>query len=183
MSSSSRPQDRQHRPEYPWPTSPGVSAVMRANPSRDTNPERSLRSALHSQGYRFRANLRIDGPGLRVRPDVVFTRARVAVFVDGCFWHSCPDHGTKPRSNKHYWLPKLRRVLQRDRRADQQLTSSGWTVVRVWEHAPPKEAVSLVVTALRHAPSALLTNRGSSSRGTWQVVERGALRVRRKRQP
>src|SRR5213592_5047033 len=81
------------RGDYPYPSSPAASTVMRANPSRDTEPERRLRAVLHARGYRFRANLRVEAYGLRVRPDIVFTRHKLAVFVDGCFWHSCPTHG------------------------------------------------------------------------------------------
>jgi DNA mismatch endonuclease (patch repair protein) len=167
MSRLRRPPSRQRSVEYPWPTSSATSAVMRANPSRDTSPELQLRSALHAEGHRFRANLRLEVLGFRVRPDVVFTKARVAVFVDGCFWHSCPDHGTRPRSNKHYWLPKLRRVLKRDRRADRQLTRAGWAVVRVWEHASAEEAVRHVAKALRRSASVARARLGpaKSTRG------------------
>jgi DNA mismatch endonuclease, patch repair protein len=121
---------------------------MRANPSRDTEPERRLRAVLHARGYRFRANLRVEAYGLRVRPDIVFTRHRLVVFVDGCFWHSCPTHGNSPRVNTGYWLPKLTRVLERDRRADDLLSKAGWTVMRVWEHERLDVAADQIVAAL-----------------------------------
>jgi len=121
---------------------------MRANRKRDTGPELRLRSRLHAQGLRFRVNLEVQVPGLKVRPDIVFTKHRVAVFVDGCFWHSCRWHGTRPRANTHYWLPKLKRVAARDRQVKQLLTRAGWAVLRVWEHVPPERAADLVRNAL-----------------------------------
>jgi len=84
-----------------------------------------------------------------VRTDIVFPRARIAVFSDGCFWHACPEHGTSPRSNPDYWAPKLSRNVERDRRVDQALREAGWTVVRVWEHEPPEEATHQVIEALQ----------------------------------
>jgi DNA mismatch endonuclease (patch repair protein) len=133
---------------YPFPTSAAVSAVMRANRKRDTGPEMRLRSLLHSQGVRFRANAALSVPGLRVRPDIVFRRQQVAVLVDGCFWHSCRWHGTRPRANTHYWLPKLKRVAARDRAVKLFLTRAGWRVVRLWEHIAPERAADLVRKAL-----------------------------------
>lgn len=133
---------------YPFPTSDAVSAAMRANRKRDTGPELKLRSLLHARGLRFRANLELSVTGLRVRPDIVFTQRRVAVFVDGCFWHSCRWHGTIPRVNTHYWLPKLRHVAARDRKVKKLLRRAGWTVVRLWEHTPLERAADLVRKAL-----------------------------------
>ena len=121
---------------------------MRANRKRDTGPEVRLRSLLHGQGLRFSANAEVSVPGLRVRADIVFRRLEVAVFVDGCFWHSCRWHGTRPRVNTHYWLPKLKRVATRDRKVKRLLTRAGWRVVRLWEHVPPQRAVDLVRKAL-----------------------------------
>lgn len=133
---------------YPFPASAAVSAVMRANRKRDTGPELELRSLLHAQGMLFRANAELRVAGLRVRPDIVFRRQRVAVFVDGCFWHSCRWHGTRPRVNTHYWLPKLQRVKVRDRLVKTLLVRAGWTVVRLWEHLPPERKADLVRAAL-----------------------------------
>lgn len=121
---------------------------MRGNRKRDTGPELKLRSMLHSRGLRFRANAEIVVPGLRVRPDVVFRSQRVAVFVDGCFWHSCRWHGTRPRANTHYWLPKLERVRRRDRHVKALLSRAGWTVIRVWEHVRLERAADLVGQAI-----------------------------------
>jgi DNA mismatch endonuclease (patch repair protein) len=121
---------------------------MRANRRTDTKPEMALRRALHRQGWRYRKDYRLDLDGARVRPDIVFTARRVAVFVDGCFWHVCPEHGTKPAANTWYWGPKLTRNVERDRAADAALAAAGWHVVRVWEHEPLDAAVAVVVAAL-----------------------------------
>ena len=123
---------------------------MRANRRTNTKPELALRSALHRQGYRFRKDHRLTlGNGSRVRPDIAFTARRVAVFVDGCFWHACPEHGSKPSVNQWYWSPKLARNVERDRAADAALAAAGWQVVRIWEHVPIADAVAAVVAALR----------------------------------
>ncbi len=134
--------------DYPHPTSPGRSANMRANRRSDTKPELALRRALHGQGLRYRKDYRLDLGGGRVRPDIAFTARRVAVFVDGCFWHVCPEHGTQPSSNTWYWGPKLARNVERDRAADAALAAAGWQVVRVWEHVALDAAVAAVVAAL-----------------------------------
>ena len=128
---------------------------MRANRRTDTKPELALRRALHSRGYRYRKDYRLDlDGGKRVRPDIAFTARRVAVFVDGCFWHCCPDHGSKPAVNVGYWNPKLRRNVERDRAADTALQAAGWAVVRVWEHEPIETAVAAVLAALGSSPAA-----------------------------
>jgi DNA mismatch endonuclease, patch repair protein len=122
---------------------------MRANRRTDTKPELALRSALHRRGYRFRKDHRLDlSDGARVRPDIAFTARKVAVFVDGCFWHACPQHGRNPTVNEWYWAPKLRRNIERDRAADAALAAAGWQVVRIWEHEPLAAAVDAVIAAL-----------------------------------
>lgn len=121
---------------------------MRRNPRRGTGPEVALRSELHRRGLRFRKNLPVRAPGRVVRPDVVFPRARIAVFVDGCFWHCCPIHGNKPRANTDYWRPKLDRNVARDRAVNEALMTDGWTVVRAWEHEEPSAVADRVATAL-----------------------------------
>lgn len=134
---------------YPLPLNAGRSANMKANRRTDTKPEMVLRRALHARGYRYRKDFRLDlSGGRRVRPDIAFTARKVAVFVDGCFWHACPDHGSKPKNNEWYWSPKLRRNVERDRANDAALTEDGWQVVRVWEHVPLDEAVGAVIAAL-----------------------------------
>jgi DNA mismatch endonuclease (patch repair protein) len=135
--------------EYPVPSSAAVSAVMRGNRKKDTKPEVRLRSALHALGMRFRKDFAIrpdSGRGIRV--DVAFPKQRLAVFVDGCFWHSCPQHGTMPSSNVGYWLPKLRRNVDRDHETDTRLTGAGWQVVRVWEHEPVAAAAGAIRSLL-----------------------------------
>ena len=121
---------------------------MRGNRRRDTKPELVLRRLLHSRGLRYRVDHPIV-PGLRRRADIVFTRARVAVFVDGCYWHVCPEHGTEPQSNAGYWSAKLARNVERDRETDRLATEAGWTVLRVWEHEPAEEAADRVEVAVR----------------------------------
>jgi DNA mismatch endonuclease, patch repair protein len=153
----------QPRSAYPAPSSPGRSANMRANRRVDTKPELALRRALHGMGYRYRKDLRLDlDGGVRVRPDIVFTARRVAVFVDGCFWHCCPDHGSQPSANSWYWEPKLRRNVERDRAADAALGLAGWTVVRLWEHESLDAAVAAVVGALPSARDQRTVNTAGS---------------------
>jgi DNA mismatch endonuclease, patch repair protein len=137
-------------PRDPWPGVPAARRrIMAANRRRDTSPELLLRSALHRSGLRFRVDFPIPVPSRRpIRPDVVFTRCRLAVFLDGCFWHGCPVHGAPPRSNLSYWLPKIAATRARDARADQLLQEAGWTVVRIWEHDPVGAAVERVGEAL-----------------------------------
>jgi DNA mismatch endonuclease, patch repair protein len=117
---------------------------MLANKRVDTKPEVALRSALHRLGLRFRKDRRLDLPSMRVRPDVVFSSARVAVYCDGCFWHRCPLHSTSPKANADYWRPKLAENVRRDRAADHALKAAGWRVIRVWEHEDPIEAAERI---------------------------------------
>ena len=127
---------------------------MRAIRRTNTKPELALRSALHRRGYRFRKDYRLDlAAGARVRPDIAFTARRVAVFVDGCFWHVCPEHGRNPEVNEWYWAPKLRRTMERDRAADAALAAAGWRVVRIWEHVSLDDAIARVTAALDDAGS------------------------------
>jgi DNA mismatch endonuclease (patch repair protein) len=134
-------------PAPPEPSAPGVRAVMQGNRSTDTHPELALRSELHRRGNRFRKSV-APVKGLRCRADIVFTGARLAVFVDGCFWHRCPDHGTSPRTNSDYWQAKLDRNVARDLRNNDALTASGWTVVRVWEHEDVADAADRIEAIL-----------------------------------
>ena len=119
----------------PPATSPAVRRSMQGNRRRDTQPETRLRRRLHAKGLRYRVDhpLRPGGGGI-VRPDVVFTRARVAVFVDGCYWHGCPKHFIAPKSNGAYWGPKIEGNRRRDRVTDERLAADGWVVHRCWEH-------------------------------------------------
>lgn len=121
---------------------------MRGNRRRDTGPEVALRSELHRRGVRFRVDHTIELPGGRVRPDVVFPQKRLAVYVDGCFWHRCPLHGTEPKANSEYWKPKLDANVARDRRANAALREDGWDVLRIWTHVGPVDAADLVEVRL-----------------------------------
>jgi DNA mismatch endonuclease (patch repair protein) len=115
---------------------------MRSNRGRDTGPERAVRTLLHQAGFRYRVDYAPLGG--RRRADIVFVRKKVAVFIDGCFWHSCPIHASQPRRNADYWLPKLQRNVARDRETDEQLEEAGWTVLRFWEHESPASVASRV---------------------------------------
>jgi DNA mismatch endonuclease (patch repair protein) len=131
----------------PPASSPEALRRMRSTRQRDTAAEVALRSALHRRGLRFF----VDRPplrGLRRRADVVFPRARVAVYVDGCFWHSCPIHATAPKANADWWREKLRANQDRDRDMDRRLRDGGWTVVRVWEHEDSEDAAQRVADAV-----------------------------------
>ena len=115
---------------------------------RDTAPELALRKEIWRSGLRYR----IDAaplPGVRRRADLLFTRARIAVYVDGCFWHSCPRHGTTPKANRDWWIAKLAANAERDRDTDQRLKSAGWRVIRVWEHEDPRTAARKIVAAVK----------------------------------
>lgn len=125
---------------------------MQAIRRRDTGPEKRLRSALHQAGYRYRCDLSIQLDGIRPRPDIVFTKKRVAVFVDGCFWHSCPAHGADPRANQDYWVPKLQRNRERDAVQTQALEEAGWTVLRLWDHLSTQAMFKSVAEVLAGHP-------------------------------
>jgi DNA mismatch endonuclease, patch repair protein len=115
---------------------------------RDTRPELELRRELHARGLRYRVDVR-PSPSLRGRADILFRRARVAVYVDGCFWHSCPDHGVLPKGNREWWRAKLEATVRRDRTTGSSLQELGWEVVRVWEHEDPVAAADRIETAVR----------------------------------
>ncbi|HEV7463304.1 MAG TPA: very short patch repair endonuclease [Methyloceanibacter sp.] len=140
---------------YPTPTSAGVTKRMRGNRRRDSRAELAVRRELHDRGFRFRVDLPIRVPGRLVRPDVVFTRARLAVFVDGCFWHCCPEHGNAPQTNQSYWQPKLARNIARDRAVDTALSAAGWGILRSWEHESPEAVADRVGIAYAKALAAL----------------------------
>jgi len=120
---------------------------MRANRRRDTGPELALRRELHRRGLRFRVDHGAVET-IRCRVDIAFTRARVAVFVDGCFWHQCPAHSNLPRANRDWWAQKLASNVARDRRNDLELEAAGWRVLRVWEHEPANSAADRICHAL-----------------------------------
>jgi DNA mismatch endonuclease (patch repair protein) len=149
---------------YPHPTSREVTLRMRRNPRRDTGPEVALRSELHRRGLRFRKDLPVRVPGRVVRPDIAFPRLRLAVFIDGCFWHACPIHGNQPRANTDYWRPKLARNVQRDRAVDTALNAAGWRVLRAWEHEPIPSVAARVEDALTDLARDAIAGSGSPVR-------------------
>ena len=115
---------------------------------RDTAPELAVRRALHAAGLRYRVQLPVPGKGRR-SIDIAFPRARLAVFVDGCFWHGCPEHGVEPKANSEWWRWKLQRNQNRDRDTTGLLQDQGWMVLRVWEHESPSQVVAEVKRLLR----------------------------------
>jgi DNA mismatch endonuclease, patch repair protein len=123
---------------------------MRANRGRDTGPELALRRAVHARGLRYFVNRR-PLKNVRRTADMVFPTARVAVFVDGCFWHGCPAHHTVAKINAEYWAAKVEGNRRRDAETDQTLLDQGWTVVRIWEHVAVDEACDLVVASVAEA--------------------------------
>jgi DNA mismatch endonuclease (patch repair protein) len=121
---------------------------MRANTRRDTRPELAVRRQLHRAGLRFFVDRSLRLPDRVVRPDITFTRVRVAVFIDGCFWHACPEHGTQPAHNHGYWGPKLQRNVARDRAVDRALQHAGWLSLRYWEHETPDGVAASIASVL-----------------------------------
>ena len=136
-------------PKPPQPSSAAAQSVMRGNRRRDTRPELVLRAALHRLGLRYRVDLKIGHGRSAPRPDVAFTRARVAVFLDGCFWHGCPEHGVQPRTNPHYWSAKVARNQERDQQNQLTLEQGGWLVVRIWEHEDVAQAAQRIQRLVR----------------------------------
>lgn len=134
-------------PPHPGSSDPTVSARMAGLARRDTAPEVAIRRLLHAQGLRYRVAYPV--PGLRRRSiDIAFTRRKVAVFVDGCFWHGCPEHGTQPRANASWWTTKLAANQARDADTTARLVDLGWEVIRVWEHEPSLEATQQIAAML-----------------------------------
>jgi DNA mismatch endonuclease (patch repair protein) len=120
---------------------------MRSNKGRDTSPEIALRRRVHRLGLRYRVNQRPIA-SLRRTADMVFPRWNLVVFVDGCFWHSCPEHGSIPAARREWWAAKLERTVERDRETNETLRDAGWTVLRIWEHEDADEAALRVAAAL-----------------------------------
>lgn len=135
------------RPYKSWASSDDVRVRMQRTPRRDTRPELALRRAVHARGLRYRVSIR-PLPSLRRTADLVFTRAKVAVFVDGCFWHGCPQHYYVSGTNGEYWSLKISKNRERDADTDRRLVEAGWVVVRVWEHEDVLAATERVVEAV-----------------------------------
>lgn len=116
---------------------------MLGNRRRDTQPEMAVRRLVHAAGLRYRVDSR-PVPELNRRADLVFVTARVAVFIDGCYWHGCSEHGTTARTNAEYWSQKIARNQERDADTDSRLRASGWEVIRAWEHENPTDVAGRV---------------------------------------
>jgi DNA mismatch endonuclease (patch repair protein) len=133
---------------HPAASSLAVRRRMQAVRRRDTDPEVAIRRELHRRGLRYRVDQTVL-PSRRRRADIVFRAARVVVFVDGCFWHSCPKHATRPKSNRAWWTAKLVENERRDRRTDRALAAAGWMVIRIWEHERPTVAARRISRMVR----------------------------------
>lgn len=120
---------------------------MKSNKGRDTAPELAVRALLHAAGRRYRVNFP-PVPTLRRTADIVFTRAHLAVFIDGCFWHGCPIHYQRPVRNQDYWDSKRAANSARDRDTEKRLVAAGWTVLRYWEHEDPRAVAAAVEAVL-----------------------------------
>ncbi|MGJ5827696.1 very short patch repair endonuclease [Streptomyces ossamyceticus] len=129
--------------------------------SKDTAAELAVRRLLHAQGLRYRVEYPVPGMARR-RIDVAFTRAKVAVLIDGCFWHGCPEHATHPKSNAEWWRNKLDRNMARDRETTEHLTAEGWMVLRFWEHEAPEEVAVRVASAVQRRLA-----EGTKGREAW----------------
>lgn len=136
------------KPADSWASSPAVRNVMRGNKGRDTKPELALRSAVHALGLRYRVGLR-PVPQVRRTADLVFTRAKIAIFLDGCFWHGCPEHHRPAKVNSEFWTDKITGNMARDADTNARLREAGWRVIRVWEHEPPADAANRIREALK----------------------------------
>lgn len=135
----------------PVPISQEFSDQMARYPRINTSPEVRLRSALHALGLRFRLQRKVPGRTRRTI-DIALPGPRVAVFVDGCFWHGCPAHGVMPKNNREWWHEKLAKNEQRDRDTNSVLVEAGWSVVRVWEHTEAEEAAEQIARLIREDP-------------------------------
>ena len=140
-------------PRKPAPLNAAVTVQMKRMPRRDSFPELRVRRALHHRGLRFRVQGALPG-----RPDIVFSRAKIAVFIDGCFWHQCPDHSSLPKNNAEWWSAKLGRNVTRDREKDEALRILGWEPVHVWEHEDPEAAADRIERLWRSRTPPRTTN-------------------------
>lgn len=132
-----------------YASSLGVRSRMQKQRTRDTAPELEVRRILHAMGFRYRVD-RAPLEGFRRRADIVFVSAKVAVFIDGCFWHGCPEHSKRQtKANPEYWSQKIARNRERDAETDTRLASAGWVVIRAWEHQSAEEVAALAAAAVR----------------------------------
>ncbi|MFD6170907.1 very short patch repair endonuclease [Streptomyces coeruleorubidus] len=143
-------------PPGSWASSAARRRNMQAIRSRDTKPEQLIRRLVHARGLRYRVAAR-PLPDLRRTADMVFRPVKVAVFIDGCYWHGCPEHYVPPRTNSGYWSEKVLRNVARDRDTDRLLEEAGWLVLRFWEHEPSDACADKIAAAVnrrRHATDA-----------------------------
>ncbi|MER6109860.1 very short patch repair endonuclease [Streptomyces hirsutus] len=141
-------------PAGSWASSAARRRNMQAIRSRDTTPERLIRRLVHAQGLRYRVATR-PLPHLRRTADMVFRPTKVAVFIDGCYWHGCPEHYIPPKTNPGYWSDKVARNMARDRETDQLLEEAGWTVLRFWEHEPSEQCATRIATEVEQRRNTL----------------------------
>lgn len=132
----------------PWASSDATRKTMQGNRGRDTKAELAVRRLVHGAGLRYRVSARPE-PDLRRTADLLFTRARVAVFIDGCYWHGCPEHFTMPATNLDYWSTKIGRNQARDMETTTLLEGRGWLVLRFWEHEPPAAVAATIAERVR----------------------------------
>ena len=147
----------------PSPRDESTRNRLRRQGQRNTRPELALRRELHRRGLRFRVEQRPD-PRLRTKADIVFRGKRLAIFVDGCFWHACPEHGTSPRNNASWWADKLQANSNRDRAATAALQLAGWSVIRIWEHETAVDAADRIEDLLRPADCRMSDDSGGERR-------------------
>ncbi|WP_307827985.1 very short patch repair endonuclease [Nocardioides sp. SYSU D00038] len=134
-----------------WASSPGRRRNMQANRSRDTAPELAVRRRLHAAGLRYRVATQPLAT-LRRRADITFAKKKIVVFIDGCFWHGCPEHGRREwQHNVEYWPDKISRNRMRDADTTERLTAAGWQVLRFWEHENPDDVAATIMAAVARA--------------------------------
>lgn len=130
-----------------WAASPATRRSMQGNKARDTSAELAVRRLLHARGLRYRVNYR-PLRELRRTADIVFTRQKIAVLIDGCFWHGCPEHYTRPTANREFWDAKVERNQARDADTGRVLEEQGWTVLRFWEHEGAADVADTIAAAV-----------------------------------
>ena len=131
-----------------WATSEATRRSMQGNRGRDTAPEMAVRRIVHARGLRYRVDVR-PVAALNRRADLVFSRVKVAVFIDGCFWHGCRDHHTVAKTNAIYWAEKVANNRERDADTSERLRESGWLVLRFWEHQPANDIAEAIIIAVQ----------------------------------
>jgi DNA mismatch endonuclease (patch repair protein) len=136
-------------PQGSWASSSGTRSSMRSNRARDTTPELQVRRRLHAMGLRYRVSARPE-PGLRRTADILFRPTRLAVFIDGCFWHGCPEHYSIPATNAEFWAAKRTRNRERDDETNAMLEAAGWRVLRFWEHEVKASPASVAIAVASH---------------------------------